>query len=70
MANVEGLTLNVSLRKVFFGAHSVQKPDLRKALRTDFKIGINLAKLQKEILKVSPSLAAVCSFFVNLKNSY
>ena len=57
VANVEGLVLKVSLRNLFFGAHSIQKVALRNALRDDSKVEINLAMLQKEILKVSPHLA-------------
>jgi hypothetical protein len=70
VANVEGLTLNVSLQNVFFGAHSVQELALRTALQADSKIGISLAKLQKDILQVNPpSLLFPLNSFVVLQSS-
>jgi hypothetical protein len=62
--NVAGLVLKVSLRNIFFGAHSVQKPALRAALRADSKIEINLGKLREEILKVSPYLATAAYLYI------
>jgi hypothetical protein len=49
---VPGLVLNVSLRDLFFGAHEIQGDELKAALDHDYQIEINLAKLQKIILKV------------------
>lgn len=58
VANVDGLVLNVSLQNLFFRAQSIQKRALRSAIQSGTKIQINLAKLQKEILKVPLYLAA------------